>query len=273
MPRMDALRQRISLTDAEFETLRRVHNEEEGVSAEEGRALADTGLLAEDGRADGLVLDLVQTVTEPMIEGFVETSGPQGPTLARLAVRGETVWYTDPWPGDAEGGAVTYCRDELPQLLWILARLSGLRRHHVPKAAREFTVPLRSVDAVLQTMALGQEQWEPARTVATARLDEFFTEVEPDDRLMLMATLSHLEATVRVTLAWGPELRDARGIALWNCGDGGYWERVTPAEPLTSDDITPRTRATYRPVTAGDVWERFRALLPSKSELQEVVSR
>jgi hypothetical protein len=273
MPRMDALRQRISLTDAELETLRRVHNGEGEVPDTERAALVRAGLVGEDGRADGLVLDLVETVTGPMIEGFVEASGPQGSTLAKLAVRGETVWYTDPWPGDDDAGPTTYCREELPQLLWILARLTGLRRHHVPAAAKEFTVPLRSVDAVLQTMALGEEHWEPARTVATARLDELFTEVGPQDRVMLMATLSHLEAAVRVTLAWGPERTDARGIALWNCGDGGYWERVSPAEPLTSDQITPTTRATFRPLSAGQVWERFGALLPSKAELHGVAAR
>ncbi|MDM7830650.1 hypothetical protein [Cellulomonas edaphi] len=273
MARLDEVRQRIELTDHELETLRRVHNGEP-VDEAQRQLLQDTGLVDAEGVVAPLVLDLVAVVTAPMIECSIETAGPQGPASAVLAVREETVWYTDPWPRADVDAPVTYCRDELPQLLWILARLVGLRRHEVPRAARSFTVPLRAIDAVVQTMSLEEGQWEPARTVATAQLDRFFREVGDPDRTMLMATLSHLEASSRVTMVWGPDVAsDARGLALWSCGDGGYWLRTAPAEPLADADITPDTLATFEPVTGGQVWRALADLLPSSAELRGTVER
>jgi len=271
--RLDQVRQRIELTDDELETLRLLHN---GERVDDDRVAA----LRHDGIVDGrntitpLVLDLVAVVSEPLIECAVESSGPQGPAHALLVVREETVWYTDPWPQDVLDDPVTYYRDELPQLLWILARLIGLRRHEVPRAAAPFTVPLRAIDAVVQTMSLAEESWEPARTVATAELERFFGEVPDPDRTMLMATLSHLEAAIRVTMVWGPDpATDARGVALWNCGDGGYWVRTQPAEPLADTDITPTTSATFQPVGGGEVWRALADLLPSSAELRALVER
>ncbi|WP_028046085.1 hypothetical protein [Cellulomonas sp. URHE0023] len=273
MARLDTVRGRITLSEAEFEALRHVHNAEPVDETELG-ALQAAGLVDADGQIAGLVMDLVRTVSDPMIECAVETAGPQGPAVAMLAVAGESVWYTDPWPQDEPGSTTTYCQDELPQLLWILARLVGLRRHQVPAAAVPFTVPLRSVDAVLQTMSLSDAEWEPARTVATASLEKFFGTVQDPDRTMLMATLSYLEATARVTMVWGPDVTtDARGFALWACGDGGYWLRTAPAEPLLAQDITPDTLATFRPVSAADVWQAMSDLLPSSAELRALIER
>lgn len=273
MARLDTVRHRIELSEHEFETLRLVHNGEDADAATR-RSLEEAGLVDPEGQISPLVLDLVQTVSEPMIECAVETAGPQGPQHAVLAVREETIWYTDPWPQDGPDSPTVYSRDELPQLLWVLARLVGLRRHEVPRAAVPFTVPLRSIDAVVQTMSLSEGEWEPARTVATAQLDRFFGEIAESDRLMLMATLSHLESTARVTMVWGPDVStDARGVALWNCGDGGYWVRSAPAEPLTAQDITPDTLATFRPLSAGEVWRALADLLPSSAELRALVER
>lgn len=273
MARLDAVRRRITLSDEEFEALRRLHNGE-AVEPADHRTLLDAGLVDGDDRIAPLVLDLVATVSEPMIECAIETAGPQGPLTALLAVREETVWYTDPWPQDDPLSPVVYCQDELPQLLWVLARLVGLRRHAVPAAATPFTVPLRAIDAVVQTMSLGEGDWEPARTVATAQLERFFGTVAEQDRLMLMATLSHLEATARITVVWGPDLNtDARGLALWSCGDGGYWVRSSPAEPLRAEDVTPDTLATFRPVGADEVWRALADLLPTSAELRALLAR
>lgn len=273
MARLDAVRRRISLSDDEFETLRLVHNGDP-VADEARRALLDAGIVSADGDLAPLVLDLVRTVSGPMIECAIETAGPQGPASALLAVREETVWYTDPWPQD-DATSVTYCQDELPQVLWILARLIGLRRREVPRVATPFTVPLRAIDAVVQTMALSDDAWEPARVVATAQLERFFgDEIADEDRTMLMATLSFLESTARVTMVWGPQIdTDARGLALWDCGPGGYWVREQPAEPLRSEDITPDTPAVFRPVSGGEVWRLLGSLLPSSADLRAVLDR
>jgi hypothetical protein len=269
---LDAVRRRIALSDDEFESLRLVHNGEP-VDPAARQALVDGGIVGADGTIAALVLDLVATVSEPMIEVSVETAGPQGPAHARLAIHEETVWYTDPWPA-GDGSTVTYCQDELPQILWILARLAGLRRREVPSLASPFTVPLRAIDAVVQTMALAEDSWEPARIVATAQLERFFGEVQDPDRTMLMATLSFLESTARVTLVWGPDpATDARGIVLWDCGPGGYWVREQPAEPLLAEDITPDTLATFRPVSGGELWRLLGGLLPSSAELRSMLDR
>lgn len=273
MARIDAVRKRIALSDDEFETVRLVHN---GEPVDDGarRALVDAGVVDEEGRVADLVANLARTVTEPMIECAIETSGPQGPAHARLAVREETVWYTDPWPQDDPTSTVVYCQDELPQILWVLARLTGLRRHAVPGAATPFTVPLHAIDAVIHTMSLDGQDWERTRTVATAKLEQFFGTVPEADAVMLMATLSHLESVSRVTLVWGPDTRtDARGLALWDCGDGGYWLRSAPAEPLHAEDITPDTTATFTPVTAAEVWRALAGLLPSSAELRALQER
>ncbi|KQR08276.1 hypothetical protein [Cellulomonas sp. Leaf334] len=271
MAQLDVVRRRISLSDDEFETLRLVHNAEP-VADEARQALVEAGIVDADGAIAPLVLDLVQTVSEPMIECAVETAGPQGAANALLAVREETVWYTDPWP---QGGSTVYSQDELPQILWILARLVGLRRREVPRVATPFTVPLRAIDAVVQTMALSEEAWEPTRIVATAQLERFFgADLADQDRTMLMATLSFLESTSRVTLVWGPDIAtDARGLVLWDCGPGGYWVREQPAEPLRAEDITPDTPAHFRPVTGGDAWKLLAGLLPSSADLRAVLDR
>lgn len=271
MARLDVVRRRVALSEDELETLRLLHNGE--AAPEEARAaLVRAGVVDEDGAVHPLVVDLVRTVTDPMIQASVESAGPQGPTLAVLAVREETVWYTDPWPqGDEEA---VYCQDELPQVLWILARLAGLRRREVPKIATPFTVPLRAVDAVVQTMGLTDDTWEPARVVATAQLERFFGEVAEADRSMLLATLSFLESTARVSLVWGPDpATDSRGLALWDCGPGGYWVREQPAEPLHAEDVTPDTLATFRPVSGGEVWQLLAGLLPSSGDLRSVLAR
>lgn len=273
MARLDLVRRRVALSDAELETLRLADNGET-VDPAARQALVDAGALDAEGRLAPLVVDLVRTVTAPMILATVETGGPEGPAFAQVAVHEERVWYTDPWPQDDPAGTVVYHQDELPQLLWTLARLVGLRRREVPQAAREFTVPLRAIDAVVQTMALSEDAWEPTRVVATAGLERFFGEVDEQARLMVMATLTHLESTARVTLTWGPDAgTDARGVALWDCGSGGYWVRTSPAEPLRAEDVTPDTLATFRPVSGADVWAALAALLPSGAELRATVAR
>ncbi|MDC7120346.1 hypothetical protein OMK64_02220 [Cellulomonas fimi] len=273
MARLDVVRRRVALSEDELETLRLLHNGEP--APEEARAaLVRAGVVDDDGAVHPLVVDLVRTVTEPMIQASVETAGPQGPTLAVLAVREETVWYTDPWPQGGDDAGAVYCQDELPQVLWILARLAGLRRREVPKIATPFTVPLRAVDAVVQTMSLTDDTWEPAKVVATAQLERFFGEVAEADRSMLLATLSFLESTARVSLVWGPDAAtDARGLALWDCGPGGYWVREQPAEPLRPEDVTPDTLAMFRPVSGGEVWGLLAGLLPSSADLRSVLAR
>ena len=181
----------------------------------------------------------------------------------------EDLWYTDPWPGERD--EVAFVKDELPQLIWVVARLVGLRRSTpaAGRAARDRRPQHRRVPDG-SAVRRGGADWDDVRTVAVAELDDLFGELSPEQREMWVAVVATLQGTWRVTCAWGPDSADgahARGLAVWDCGPGGYWVRTTPAEPLRPEDITPDTEATFTPTSAGDLWKAFAGLLPSKAEL------
>jgi hypothetical protein len=283
MPALDTLRRRISLTEEQLELLRLVSNGDLPDLPDATAPLLDAGLITSDGSVHRLVADLASAMTQPVLELWVETMSQAGPTVAHVVVRGdEDVWYTDPWPGAADDGEVVFVKDELPQLLWVLARLVGFRRSTPPGAARPVTAQLRTVASLLAAFSASAEprgseatdptagaSWDDVRTVAIARLDEIFGAMSPEQREMWIAVLATLEGTWRITCAWGPETRHSRGLAVWDCGSGGFWVRTTPAEPLLPEQITPGAEATFVPTSGGDLWKAFAQLLPSKAELAE----
>ena len=276
MPAVDPLRRRLSLTEAQLELLRLYSNGEisrdAGADGAEGlAALVDAGLITADGSVHRLVADLAAAMTRPVLELWVETMSQGGPTVSHVVVRGdEDVWYTDPWPGARDDDEVVFVKDELPQLLWILARLVGFRRSTPPTSARPVTAPLGTVASLLAAFsAEAPGGWDDVRTVAIAKLDDLFGVMSPEQREMWIAVLATLEGTWRVTCAWGPEVRHARGLAVWDCGAGGFWVRTTPAEPLLAEHITPDAEATFVPTSGGDLWKAFADLIPSKAELAE----
>ena len=276
MPTLDTLRRRISLTEAHLELLRLHSNgattpETDADQAVALAALTEAGLITADGTVHRLVADLATAMSRPVLELWIETMGQQGPTVSHIVVRGdEDLWYTDPWPGAGDTDEVVFVKDELPQLLWIIARLVGFRRSTPPDPARPVTARLGTVASLLAAFsAQAGESWDDVRTVAIARVDEIFGAMSPEQREMWIAVLATLEGTWRVTCAWGPETRHSRGLAVWDCGSGGFWVRTTPAEPLLAEDITPDAEATLVPTSGGDLWKAFAELLPSKAELGE----
>ena len=275
MPALDPLRRRISVTEQQLEVLRLASNggigHDDGDGVDELEDLVAAGLITPDGTVHRLVADLAAAMTQPILELWVETMSQAGPTVSHVVVRGdEDLWYTDPWPGAADGDEVVFCKDELPQLLWIVARLVGFRRSTPPEVARPITARLDTVASLLAAFsAEAGDGWDDVRTVAIAKLDEVFGALSPEQREMWIAVLATLEGTWRVTCAWGPETRHSRGLAVWDCGPGGFWVRTTPAEPLLPEQITPEAEATFVPISGGDVWKAFAELLPSKAELTE----
>jgi len=280
MPALDPLRRRISVTEQQLEVLRLVSNgriapDHDGDGVDGREDLVAAGLITRDGTVHRLVADLAAAMTQPILELWVETMSQAGPVVGHVVVRGdEDLWYTDPWPGAGEGDEVVFCKDELPQLLWILARLVGFRRSTPPAVARPVSAPLRSVASLLAAFSaqVGAEDgqgWDDVRTVAIAKLDDILGAMSADQREMWLAVLATLEGTWRVTCAWGPESRHSRGLAVWDCGPGGFWVRTTPAEPLLPERITPDAEATFVPTSGGDLWKAFAELLPSKAELTE----
>jgi hypothetical protein len=273
MPALDSLRRRISLTEAQLELLRLCSNGEISVESDPAaiEPLIEAGLITADGTAHRLVADLATAMSRPLLELWVETMSQHGPTVGHVVVRGdEDVWYTDPWPGAADGGEVVFVKDELPQLLWILGRMVGFRRSTPSEAARPVTARLATVASLLAAFSAGGS-WDDVRTVAIAQLDEIFGEMSPEQREMWIAVLATIQGTWRVTCAWGPETRHSRGLAVWDCGSGGFWVRTTPAEPLLPEHITPDAEATFVPTSGGDLWKALAELLPSRAELTEAV--
>jgi hypothetical protein len=271
VPAIDTLRRRVSVSDDQLEVLR-LHTAGEAWEqhAAELTHLVTAGLIDTDGEVHPLVLDLVAAHAQPLLELWVETSGPQGLALSHVVVRGdETVWYTDPWPGEV-GGERLYVRDELPQLIWILARLVGWRRATPPRGTAPLTTTLGRVAALMTAFALEDgTSWSDTRTVAVARADELLGRLEPEQRSLWIAVLAHLEGSWRVTCAWGPGVEHSRALAVWDCGSGGFWVRTTPAEPIT-EQTRLDAEATFVPTSGADVWSALTDLLPSKAELQAV---
>ena len=272
MPALDTLRRRISISDEQLEVLR-LHTAGQAWEqhASELTHLVTAGLIDTDGEVHPLVLDMVLAYAQPLLELWVETSGPQGIALSHLVVRGdETVWYSDPWPGEVDGERL-YVRDELPQIIWILARLVGWRRATPPKGTTPITTSLGRVAGLMAAFALEDgASWQDTRTVAIARADELLGELDPEQRRLWIAVLAHLEGSWRVTAAWGPKPEHSRALAVWDCGGGGFWVRTTPAEPITESTRLDEV-ATFVPTSAADVWSALTDLLPSKAELLDAV--
>jgi len=282
MPRLDPLRRRISVTEEQLELLRAFSNGEVNDRSPAVAALRDAGLITSGATVHRLVADLADAMSRPLLELWVETLCQSGPTVSHVVVRGdESLWYTDPWPGAGDGDEVEFVKDELPQLLWILARLVGFRRSTPPETARPVSADLTTIASLLAAFSAESQptggatdgenrgSWDDVRTVAIARLDEIFGAMSPDQREMWIAVLATLEGTWRITCAWGPETRHSRGLAVWDCGSGGFWVRTSPVEPLLPEQITADAEATFAPISGGDLWKAFADLLPSKAELTE----
>lgn len=278
MPSLDTLRRRLSLTERQLDLLRLYSNGEISRDTDADHAadldvLAAAGFITADGAVHQLVADLAAAMTRPLLELWVETMSQRGPTVSHVVVRGdEDLWYTDPWPGAGDADEVVFVKDELPQLLWVLARLVGFRRSTPPEVARPVTARLGTVASLLAAFSAETgDTWDDVRTVAIAQIDDVLGAMSPEQREMWIAVLATLEGTWRITCAWGPETRHSRGLAVWDCGAGGFWVRTTPAEPLLPEHITPDAEATFVPTSGGDLWKAFAELLPSKAELTEAV--
>ncbi|AKU18058.1 hypothetical protein [Luteipulveratus mongoliensis] len=278
MPSIDALRQRVRLSPTQLDVLRR-STTGELVDADKRvlTTLVKSELFVEGEVPHPLVLDLARVMTQPMMQITIETTSAHGPTYSTLALHEEDIWFTDPWPGtDPETDELVYQREELPQLLWILKALTGLRRREVPSVARPFQVPFGALSDILLLMG-GQtgSGWDDLRAAALTGLDETFPDMPDEDRALLIGVIGSIQATWRVTCGWGADplaKGHVRGFAVWDCGAAGYWVRTTPAEPLSVEDLGKDVVATYEPRDAGQLWEAFADLLPSSDELRASIT-
>lgn len=269
MPHLDPVRHRISVSADDLEVLRQASVGED-VSDRQARveALTGAGLISADGVVEPLVLDLARCMMQPLLQLWVEASGVRGVTVSHIVVAGdETVWFTDPWPG-TENGELTYVQDEMPMLPWIVAGQVGFRRATPPEGVEPITMRLITMATLLSAFSGDQGvAWEDARTIFIAKSEEFLSDLPQRQQELAIAVLASLETTWRVTCAWGPGVEHARGLAAWYCGDGAYWVRTDPPEPLLPEQVTEDAMATFTPMAGGQVWEQLIDLIPSKTEL------
>ena len=279
MPRLDPLRRTISVTEEQLELLRVVFNEQIDGHWAGLAGLRDSGLITAEGSVHRLVGDLINAMRRPLLELWVERLCQSGATVSHVVVRNDgTLWFTDPRPGGGPEDEVVFVKDELSQLLPILARLVGVRGSTPPDWAMPVAVNLTSVASVLAAFSAESEshgtarmsggRWDDVRTVAIARLEEFFGDMPADQRPTWVAVLATLENTCRVTCAWGPETRHSRGLTVWDCSPGWSWIGNSPAEP--SPEHVDELHATFTPVNDDDLWGAFAGLLPSRAELTDL---
>lgn len=265
---LDEVRGRLSLTASQLGALARAARTEPAQSAEDRRATAElqaAGILDDELRLHPLAAQLAEASSVPLIRMLVETSGPQGSSVAHVVVAGEAVWYSEPWPDSEPDAAVTYHRAELPTIVWDLGRLVGLHRSRVPAEAVAVTTPPGMVDGVLELASFGPQDWDDVRTVTLASNRERWPDLDPATHNRWLALVASLRSWWRITVSWGSE---GEGTGHWlsvlDCGPEGYWRWDPAPDPASG-------RVTLRPVTGGQVWEAVGALLPSGEELRRAV--
>ncbi|MBO0898903.1 hypothetical protein J1G43_02845 [Cellulomonas sp. zg-ZUI22] len=269
---LDEARGRLRLTAHQLDALALTVRSAAPETADQRRALDElrsAGILDGQDRVHPLAAQFVLAMTAPLIRMLVETSGPQGTSAAHVAVAGEDVWYSEPWPGSGPDDPVTYQRAELPTIVWDLGRLAGLHRSRVPAGATAVSAPAGLVDIVLEMASLGPAEWDDARTVALATTTtERWPDLDAQTRARWLAIVATLRSWWRVTVSWGDEgAGTGRWLSVLDCGADGYWRWDHP-EDRTDDGVA---RVSLVPVSGGGLWEALQGLLPSSAELQAAV--
>lgn len=254
----------------------RAHVDEVELDDDAGRAAAqelrDAGLIT-GPLLHPLLVDHVRVMTFPALQLAVEVHGPQGDSVANVVVSGRDVWASDPWPSDGRDGAVAWTRSEVPTLLWDLARLVGLRTTAVPADAVPLRADLGSVDGLLSVLAqVPPEERERARLAVLARSGEHLAHLPGEARVRWTALLATLQSSWRISCAWGGVRGDVRSLAVLDCGDEGYWQRVEPTDALAAEDLVATTPVHLEPVDAARLWQAVSDLLPSSAELRAAAS-
>lgn len=277
MPAVDDARRRLLLAPRHVRALVLLagDTDEAKIEEEEPHALGElraAGLLRADGTALPLVQDLLACSAVPTLRVVVEVLGPQGATVCDVVVSGEEVWLVDAWPGADPTGERVHSRHELPTLMWDLTRMVGLRRRTPRPDAEPVTADLVTVERLLAALSTDPApDWDDLKAFALSRAATDLAHLPEAERTRWAAVLASLQASWRITAFWGdpdtePDI--VRGLAVLDCGEEGYWQRTTPAEPLRADDLHPDTPVRYEPVTAGALWETVTRTLPTTAELR-----
>jgi hypothetical protein len=282
MPGIDDARRRLLLASHHADALGAVvmnRDIDDATTRQAQRELIESGILDNDHRLHPLAADLARTMMAPTFEFAIEHVGPQGASMSIVAVRNETVWSYDPWPDSGPGTEMVYSQEELPVLIWTLARLTGLRRVKPPDDAVSVTATLGLVDALMMVFQeAGAEQWSTVRTVALAKADEHAAHLDEAARKRWVAILGSLICFWRVTSRWADPHSDTgqrhKTLAVFDCGSEGYWQRTLEGGETTRlADVTPDTPVHLTPRTGGELWDALKELLPSGEELRAAYGR
>jgi len=264
MPAVDVLRRRISVTEGQLELLRLYARGHLTQLSDDMAALRSAGLITASDAVHRLVAELLAAMSHPLLEVRIATTSERGSAVSHLVARADELWYTDPWPGADADDDVVFAKDELPQMLWIVARLAGLRRTAQPDAAPPVEATAGTMGSLLAAFSADTGgTWDLARAVAMARADDLLGMRSPQQRERLIGVLGTLEGTWRITCAWGAETRHSRVLEVWDCGPSGFWVRTPQGGLELPEQIDPEATTALVPTSGEGVWRALERLLPS----------
>lgn len=275
MPSLDSSRGRFKFADRHIAVFAHLL-EKETPPAELHHSLGELqqiGLVGAEGELSPLLLEFLTTLARPLVMIQAEVTGQHGTLVHGVVVGQDAVYSHDAWPGDEES---EYVPIEPKTLVWELARKVKLRRGEQDESefagVTEITTTMGALDAVFAALESGgNDDVDAAKATAVSALAAASDLTDPELTALVELTLS-LDATWRVTTAWGDERTQAAGesvrsIAVWDCGAHGHWLRVQPEEPVQEGQVGPESTLRLVRSSAGEVWDKLADLLPDKAEL------
>ncbi|MGP3972139.1 hypothetical protein [Streptomyces sp. 6N223] len=297
MPSYDLARDRFRLAHPHLSVLGLLHTREpiDEELAPLREELVEIGLVSAEGEISPVLADLVRVITRPVIQVMVELTGVQG-VQTHGALIGEGAAFTfEEWPGTGES---EYAQFELATVVFQLARIVGLRQR-AREEARPAVLTVESTMGALDSAfaALGaagaasEARWgsprpkagggrQPGQEPERAALAKIARQVlgtadpgmEETARSVFADLITGMRASWRMTAAWpsaGSGGTGVSSIAVWDCGELGYWHRELPAEPIKEGQIAPDSPLRLVQVPAKRVWKMIGDLLPNRDEIRE----
>lgn len=276
MPSYDSSRHRLRLADRHIAVLGYLA-EAADLPEELAQSLGElsaAGLVSELAEVSPVLGDLVLTLANPVVLVQVEITGDHGLLTSGVVVGDDVTIAYGGWPGEEES---EYLVIPPATLVWELARQVDLRDKSVAETVRPGAARIESTMGALDAAfvagsALPQDA--PADAAAD-RIREVLAEADgvQEPQLSQFADLiTHLTCTWRITTAWrgreGEPETQARGIAVWDCGPYGYWQRELPAEPVLEGQVGPDSALRLAHVPAGKLWDMIADLLPDEADLR-----
>ncbi|MFE3518416.1 histidine kinase [Streptomyces sp. NPDC059166] len=292
MPSFDISRARFRLADEHLIVLSELATGAPlpGELATARQELVDCGLVDGGGRLSPLLLPLINTVLSPGVVVSLEAAGRQGSLHHGMLIGEEHVVAHEAWPGTNEA---EYSLVDPKMLVWKLADMVNLRQTTTgvaPGASAASARPasdasgaaLSVVETAVGTAEAGLAVLAGPAVLPAAEERRAILEAlaaggpaRPAEReLDLLAELiSGLRSSWRLTSAWrghgdGRDVTTARGIAVWDCGPLGYWQRELPTEPVAEERITPDAPFRLVRVEPRTLWAQITGLLPDAAELR-----